>query len=156
YQMLSHRVEAHPETAVGHSGRGSLRSTLVASVAALCVPQIAAAAANDFRVLHHEAVQIQSQAQTGASEHVSFDAYGRHFEISLLPNKRIRRAISDMSATTMPLEGTVDGVSASWVRLTRSASGWRGMFFDGQSLYAIEPASDIAGQTVQPMDVSGS
>lgn len=156
HTMLSHSADAVPEGALSHSGRGSLRLTLAASIAALCIPQIADAAANEFRVLHHQAVQIQSQAQVGAAEHVSFEAYGRRFELSLMPNERIRRAMSDDKSETMPLEGTLDGVSASWVRLTRSVSGWRGMFFDGDDLYAIEPASDIAGATVQPMDASGS
>jgi hypothetical protein len=86
---------------------------------------------------------------------VTFDAYGRRFELSLSPNERIRRAMSG-ETQTMPLQGTVDGIQNSWVRLTRGAGGWRGMIFDGQSLYAIEPASDLAGTTVEPLTVSGT
>ena len=151
--MLSH-VLARPEIGLSHSGRGSFR-ILTATFVALCLPHVAAAAAGDFRVLHHQAVQIQNRADVGAQEHVTFDAYGRRFELSLSPNERIRRALSGHTQT-MPLQGTVDGIRNSWVRLTRGAGGWRGMIFDGQSLYAIEPASDIAGATVEPLTVSGS
>ena len=56
----------------------------------------------------------------------------------------------------MPLQGTVEGASGSWVRITRSASGWRGMVFDGQELYAIEAAQDLAGSTVEPLNATGA
>jgi hypothetical protein len=132
-----------------------LRITVFVALA-LWIPQIAAAAPGDFRVLHHQAVQIQSQRQVGAAERVTFDAYGRRFELSLLPNERIRRAMSANNTATVPLEGTVEGAAKSWVRMTRSPSGWRGMIYDGQDLYAVEPASDVAGATVEPLTVSGS
>ncbi len=112
-------------------------------------------AAEGIRLLHHEAVQIRSRSGIGTSGHLTFDAYGRRFELSVAPNERIRRALTT-SNTTTPLQGTVQGISGSWVRITRSASGWRGMIFDGQSLYAIEPASDVAGTTVEPLSVSGA
>jgi hypothetical protein len=150
--MLSH-VSARPEIGLSHSGRKSFR-VLTATFVAVCLPHIATAA-GDFRVLHHQAVQIQSRADVGAKEHVTFDAYGRRFELSLAPNERIRRALSGKTQT-MPLQGTVDGIQNSWVRLTRGAGGWRGMIFDGQSLYAIEPAADIAGTTVEPLTVTGT
>jgi hypothetical protein len=152
YRMLSHCL-ARPEIGLSHSGRGSFR-VLTATFVAVCLPHVATAA-GEFRVLHHQAVQIQSRADTGAHEHVTFDAYGRRFELSLVPNERIRRALSGKTQT-MPLQGTVDGIQSSWVRLTRGAGGWRGMIFDGHSLYAIEPASDIAGTTVEPLAATGS
>jgi hypothetical protein len=152
--MLSH-VRARAEIGCSHSGRGSFRVTLAAFVA-LALPHVATAAGGDFRVLHHQAVQITSRAQVGAQEHVSFDAYGRRFELTVAPNERIRRALPAANTTTMPLQGTVDGIKSSWVRITRSTGGWRGMIFDGQSLYAIEPAADIADAVVEPLTVSGS
>src|SRR5690349_10767501 len=133
-----------------------LRIVLFVGLAAFSIPQIAAAAAGDFRVLHHQAVKIQSQPQVGAAERVTFDAYGRRFELALMPNERIRRAMNPDHTATVPLEGTVEGATKSWVRMTRSPSGWRGMIYDGQNLYAVEPASDIAGATVEPLTVSGS
>ncbi|HVY80326.1 MAG TPA: hypothetical protein VG994_05035, partial [Steroidobacteraceae bacterium] len=152
---MSNQGPLGAELGCEHAGRGSFHLATAALVA-LALPQVAAAAAHDFRVLHHEAVQIASTARVGAPEHVSFDAYGRRFELSVTPNERIRRALRAGNTTTMPLQGTVDGIASSWVRLTRSSSGWRGMIFDGHSLYAIEPAADIADVTVEPLTVSGA
>ena len=152
-KMLSH-VQLRPELGCSRFGRGSCRLTL-ATFVALALPHVATAA-GDFRVMHHQAVQITSRAQVGAQEHVSFEAYGRRFELSVAPNERIRRAMTDGNTTIVPLQGTVDGIKNSWVRITRGAGGWRGMIFDGQSLYAIEPAADIAAATVEPLTVSGT
>jgi hypothetical protein len=122
----------------------------------LCASHFVCAAEGGMRVLHHQAVQITSHSELGPAEHVTFDAYGRRFELSVKPNERIRRAINTSTTTAMPLEGTVDGANASWVRVTRSSSGWRGIIYDGSDLYAVEPASDISGATVEPLAVSGS
>ena len=75
---------------------------------------------------------------------VTFNAYGRRFDLALTPNERIRRAMHVRQLDHDAARGHVEGVPGSWVRITRSASGWRGMFFDGQELYAIEAAQDIA------------
>ena len=116
----------------------------------------AGAAEHELRVLHHQAIQVSSRPEAGSSEHLSFQAYGRRFDLNMAPNERIRRAITTPGSTTMPLEGTVEGVPGSWVRITRSPSGWRGMLYDGQELYAIEAAQDIAGSTDEALNVSGA
>ena len=134
------------------------RACIVAgAVLALAITPLAAwSAQHEFRVLHHEAVQLESHPDVGASEHVTFDAYGRRFELKVAPNERIRRGISAASTQTVPLQGTVDGAPGSWVRITRSPSGWRGMIFDGHELYAIETANDVAGTTVEPLAATGT
>ncbi len=117
-------------------------SGLTALLAGLgfCASAIAAPT-QGYRVLHHEAVEVATRQGAGASEHMSFEAYGRRFDVTVAPNERIRRGMpASLAATTMPLQGTVDGLSGSWVRITRSASGLRGMVFDGHEMYAIEPA----------------
>jgi len=106
-------------------------------------------------VLHHEAIDVATRKGVGASEHLSFEAYGRRFEVTLAPNERIRRGMpANLAATTMPLQGTVDGLAGSWVRITRSASGLRGMVFDGHEMYAVEPASEVAPVSVEPMNAT--
>jgi hypothetical protein len=107
-------------------------------------------------VLHHEAIQLNTRADVGATERVTFDAYGRRFEMSVTPNERIRRGIAAVNTRTVPYQGSIDGVPGSWVRITRSASGWRGMIFDGHELYAIETAQDLTGSTVEPLAASGT
>lgn len=127
-----------------------------ATLLALAATRDASAGERAFRVLHHEPVQLRSSPGADASERVTFDAYGKRFALKLSPNERIRRAIGSGAANPEPFEGAVDGLPGSWVRITRSASGWRGMIFDGQELYAIEPAADIADVAVQPLDAAGS
>jgi hypothetical protein len=114
-----------------------------------------AAPTHGYRVLHHESVEVATRKGVGASEHLSFEAYGRRFDVTVSPNERIRRGMpAHLANTTMPLQGTVDGLPGSWVRITRSASGLRGMVFDGQEMYAIEPASEVAPVSVEPMSAT--
>ena len=131
-------------------------SGFVALLASLGVCAGAVAApTNGYRVLHHESVAVATQKGVGASEHLSFEAYGRRFEVTVSPNERIRRGMpANLAGTTMPLQGTVDGLAGSWVRITRSASGLRGMVFDGHEMYAIEPASEVAPVSVEPMSAT--
>jgi hypothetical protein len=108
-----------------------------------------------YRVLHHEAIDVATRKGAGASEHLSFEAYGRRFEVTVAPNERIRRGMpANVASTTMPMQGTVDGLAGSWVRITRSASGLRGMVFDGHEMYAVEPASEVAPVSVEPMSAT--
>lgn len=126
-----------------------LLAGLVFSAAAVAAPT------HGYRVLHHEAVKVATSKGVGASEHMSFEAYGRRFEVTLSPNERIRRGMpASIAATTTPLQGTVDGLAGSWVRITRSASGLRGMVFDGHDMYAVEPASEVAPVSVEPMSAA--
>jgi hypothetical protein len=102
-------------------------------------------------VLYHESIRIDTQASGNGQQRMRLDAYGQRFELLLQPNEGIRRAVPAGRSDIEPLKGTVEGQSASWVRMTRTRAGWRGMLFDGHELYAIEPASDIAEALVQPL-----
>src|SRR5215469_9128008 len=124
------------------------RAALLCAVSA-AVPH-AASAATPYRVLNHEAIQIESQALGGGRQHLQLVAFGKQFELSLQPNESIRHAVPSGRSDIEPLEGTVDGQSGSWVRITRTRAGWRGMIFDGQELYAIEPVGDLGEALVQP------
>src|SRR4029079_13655723 len=67
-----------------------------------------------YRVLHHESVAVTTRKGVGASEHMSFDAYARRFECTVAPNEPIRRGMpANLAGTTMPLQGTVDGLAGS-------------------------------------------
>jgi hypothetical protein len=106
-----------------------------------------------FRILYHEQIVLRKSDLAGAHERVSFDAYGRRFDLLLEPNVRMKRVAS---SRIEPMQGTVEGAPGSWVRLTRSPSGWRGVFSDGQDIYAIEPAADVADATTQPLNPQSS
>jgi hypothetical protein len=127
--------------------------TLAAAAIGCAMHGIAAGATDAFSVLHHEKVQAIVAARDDAGrEHVSFEAYGRRFDLRLEPNERIARVLGKAMRTTRPLRGSLEGVPDSWARLTLNArGGWHGMFFDGQDVYAIEPASGLTSSLVQPV-----
>ena len=113
-------------------------------------------AAPTFKVLYHERLDISPRVDTNGQQHVSFDAYGRHFDIDLELNDNIARGVSADRSDIKPYRGTVTGQAGSWVRLTRSRVGWRGVVSDGQDIYAIEPASEMKQTAVQPLGASSS
>jgi hypothetical protein len=103
------------------------------------------------QILHHESISMSTR-KSGSVERMSFDAFGKRFELVLQPNERI-----PASAGAEPFRGEIEGLPGSWARLTRGANGrWQGMVSDGQEIYAIEPASDVKTLAVQPLEKSGS
>ena len=96
-----------------------------------------------FQVLYHEKLEMTPRVDAKGQQHVSFDAYGRHFDISLELNENIRRGVSAERSDIKPYRGTVSGQTGSWVRLTQTRDGWRGVISDGHELYAIEPENEL-------------
>src|SRR2546430_2117256 len=79
-------------------------------------------------ITHHQVIAPRLLHGTGVDERVSFDAFGRHYELQLTPNERIRRSLPQSQRSITPLRGTIAGLPGSWVRLTSSGSGyWEGM-----------------------------
>ena len=52
-------------------------------------------AAPTFKILYHERLDITPRVDTNGQQHVSFDAYGRHFDIDLELNDNIARGAQD-------------------------------------------------------------
>lgn len=113
-------------------------------------------AAPTLKVLYHERLDITPRVDTNGRAHVSFDAYGRHFDIDLELNDNIAGGVPADRSDIKPYRGTVTGQAGSWVRLTRSRDGWRGVISDGQDVYAIEPAGEMKQTAVQPLPAGAS
>jgi MYXO-CTERM domain-containing protein len=124
----------------------------LAVLIAMTSASAALAATPSFRILYHEKIVLRKSAGVGATERLSFDAYGRRFDLLLQPNARMNRALPKTPRSFEPLQGSVEGAPESWVRLTRGSSGWRGVFSDGHDIYAIEPAGDVADAVVLPLE----
>jgi hypothetical protein len=105
-------------------------------------------------VLYHERLRLESHAANGGQQ-LSFDAYGRHFDLDLEPNDGIRGGVPAGRSDIKPFRGTVAGQAGSWVRLTQTRDGWRGMLYDGHALYAIDPESELTA-AAQPPAAPGS
>src|SRR3984885_2677131 len=108
-----------------------------------------------FQVLYHEKLEITPRVDAKGQQHVSFDAYGRHFDVNLELNENIRRGVSSGRSDIKPYRGTVTGQSGSWVRLTQTRDGWRGVISDGHELYAIQPENELQA-ALAPASVAGS
>src|ERR1700743_202701 len=110
-----------------------------------------AIAAPHAQILYHEAIRPRVLQVAGHTRSMSFEAYGRQFNFQLATNPAVQRAVPADRADIEALRGQVEGLPGSWVRMTHTRSGWRGMFSDGQELYAIEPAAEVADTVVQPL-----
>src|SRR5882724_6936919 len=124
---------------------------LVLGVALACYAFSNATAAPGIKILYHEAIRPETQQVSGHTRSMTFEAYGRRFNFQLQPNEAVLRAVPAGRADIEPLRGQIEGQAQSWVRMTHTRSGWRGMISDGGELYAIEPAVDVASAVVQPL-----
>jgi hypothetical protein len=109
-----------------------------------------------FQVLYHERLEITPRIDAKGQQHVSFDAYGRHFDLNLELNENIRRGVSTDRSDIKPYRGTVSGQTGSWVRLTQTRDGWRGVISDGRELYAIEPENELQTALAPSSGVGGA
>ena len=107
-----------------------------------------------YQILYHERLEIAARVDAKGQEHLGFDAYGRHFEVNLEPNNNIGRAVAASRPDIKPYRGTVTGQAGSWVRLTQTGEGWRGIISDGHELYAIEPESTVNKASVPSLSES--
>ena len=130
------------------------RARRIIGAVAACVALSDAAAAPAFKILYHEAIHLRTREVAGHTQRMSFEAYGRHFNLLLQTNEGIQRAVPVGRTDIETLRGTLEGQPDSWARMTHTRSGWRGVVSDGHDLYAIEPADDLAGSTIQPPDTA--
>ena len=70
-----------------------------------------ALAAAPYKVLNHEAIQIEARTLGAGRQHLSLAAFGKQFELSLRPNASIQAAVPGTRPDIQPLAGTLDGRS---------------------------------------------
>ena len=115
-----------------------------------------AIAAPHAQILYHEAIRPQVLQVAGHTQSMSFAAYGRQFNFQLAPNPAVQRAVPADRTDIEALRGQLEGLPGSWVRMTHTRSGWRGLISDGEELYAVAPANEVADSVVQPLADSSS
>jgi hypothetical protein len=150
-------TDSRAALAVQAKGAMFRRKLCAGSAALTCLAAFQIAnAAPAFQVLYHERLEIAPRVDAKGQQHVAFDAYGRHFDLDLEPNERIRRGVPVNRSDIKPYRGTVAGRAGSWVRLTQTRDGWRGVLYDGQDLYAIESARQLQKAGVQSLTNDGT
>lgn len=123
----------------------------------------AASQSNGVVVSHHEslgAFQLsdsrtagQQKPANGASALLSFDAFGRRFDIELESNDRLLSAAArnQIDAGTSVYRGRIAGQENSWVRIVVADGMPRGVIWDGKEMIAIEAPGDSAVSTTVPV-----
>ncbi len=78
----------------------------------------------------------------------SLEVFGKSFQVLLQPNTRLISKIPEHRRAQLKKDlsfyrGKLEGISDSWVRLTRSGQTWSGMIWDGQDAYIIDSLSVV-------------
>jgi hypothetical protein len=120
----------------------------------LAVARIAEGAPT-YQVLYHERLEISARVDAQGLKHLGFDAYSRHFDLTLEPNDNIGHAVPANRSDIKPYRGTVAGMTGSWVRLTQTSNGWHGIVSDGHELYAVEPESAVKKASIPSLSDNG-
>jgi hypothetical protein len=143
---------------VGRHGGLARRASVLLSLLLAATGAIAANGVDDFRILYAESFPAAAAASTVAGSSLkatddpllgglSFDAYGRRFNLALERNARVMQyAGSDGTAYL----GTVSQLPGSWLRLTRTGGDIHGLIWDGSELYVIEPTGEAQAFMVAP------
>ncbi|NIL94157.1 MAG: hypothetical protein GTO71_06875 [Woeseiaceae bacterium] len=100
---------------------------------------------HQLEIRNMSAMAANSLGDTGAGPIVmSFDALGRGFDLELEPNIRMLEAArqNPMLDGVEIYRGQVAGEPGSWARIVVANGVPRGMFFDGEDMYAIEAPGD--------------
>lgn len=97
------------------------------------------------RILYLEQARAMEskRLEASGSERLSFEALGRRFDLELEPTDLLTGTAARDSRVT-PLQGRLTGRPDSWARLTRVGDSLSGLIVDGETVYAIEAASDAA------------
>ncbi len=97
------------------------------------------------QILYQEAVDLVTPGETST---LSFFAFGQRFDIALVANTRLERR------RTVPgiglYRGTVNGRAGSWARITRRGDELRGIVFDGEEQFGIEPRESARPRMLHP------
>lgn len=116
-------------------------------------------AEGDGRIFYHETLrnlseELNDDANEAYDKLLSFQAFGRLFEIGLRDNTGLLqfRAQRDIEY----LKGRVLHDRASWVRLTRNGGELSGMIRDSNDIYVIEPRRRILEQLIDPAASNGA
>ena len=144
----------------GGGRRVRRRRELICCALALVAGSAHAANPQPLRILTHEVFTPRPESSVGQrksspSTRYKFDAFGRHFAVTLEKNVSLGEWTEQISPALSLYRGTLDNVPGSWARMSAKASEIRGMIWDGQDLYIIDsgaaadPANpQLAAQTI--------
>ena len=118
--------------------------------AVLLTMAASAQARSPMRIQYAEPVSLK--ASPGI---LSFDAYGRRFDLELRNNERVTASLAAQRKAELSryhvYRGTLSGQAHSWVRLTEFSGRVEGAIWDGHDLYAVTTLDRIASSLTTPI-----
>lgn len=124
-----------------------MRLAHVIALAASALVLSMEAAAEPLRIMHAEPVRFQSsptstQKSGPSAQRMTFDAFGRRFELEVEPNESLLAELSPQQLQRLDslqvLRGSLRGHANSWVRLSLVNGAYSGALWDGAELYGID------------------
>lgn len=148
----------------GRGGASTRAGEVFATVAAIGFAVLSgsafAADPDESQILYFEPLRLSASSSTqqksARSRELQFDAYGRHFVVSLQTNEKLSPLLQS-KAGLAPIElykGRVNGVDGSWARIANDDGQLRGMLWDGVELYVIEPVAKLSDSLPSNIPVS--
>jgi hypothetical protein len=143
---------------VGRHGGLARRAAVLLALLLTATGAIAANGIDDFRILYSESFPATAAASTASGTNLktsddpllgglSFDAYGKRFNLALARNARIMQYAGSNGIAYL---GALSQLPGSWVRLARTGDDLHGLIWDGSELYVIEPTSEAQAFMVAP------
>ncbi len=127
--------------------RETILKPFIATLVVICLLAVSSSATSQTRVKHFEpAVVVAGESKQGVTP-VQIALAGGVLEASLAPNQSLlgkmpRDFRERLAQRGMRLfEGRIDGIANSWVRLSRQGAQWQGAWFDGDTLFLLDPAT---------------
>ena len=136
------------DESTGHSGCAFLLIAIFTVLSSLLLSDPAAAELR-FSILYHEPVVLLERSSTGREtntpddyEILSFDAFGRRFEVQLDPPTRLTNR--DANEDFEIFSGRLQNLAGSWVRLMRKRDILSGVIHEAGDIYFIESRATVS------------
>jgi hypothetical protein len=128
-----------------------------AAITLILASVCAQAADRDVRVLSYEPVALEFGSTSAAllktsstASSLRYSAFGSSYVAKLETNVSIQ---IPANSSAQAYRGSIDGRDNSWLRITRVGNEVHGLIFDGNELFAVEPAADIGGRAADGMAI---
>lgn len=121
----------------------------------VCLPAAAAeasAAGDGLRVHAHAIAQIESNA--ASPNRLKLHTEGETLELEVQDNVELLSALTEIERASVQaqarfLEGRINGIDGSWLRLTELQGQYSGVYFDGRELMLLDRVDTLGGSLIQ-------
>ncbi len=97
----------------------------------------------------------QQKTSAAALNKLEFNAYGRHYSLSVAAaDSALTYQTQKLGNTLQLYRGAIDGLESSWVRLATQGTDVHGMMWDGVHLYVVAPAADVQHELLPPLQAT--